>query len=110
MSLTLMATRSMPTVSFRPVAKATISLVPTPSVEDTSTGSSSPVKRALNSAPKPPTPPRTSLRALALTDGFIRSTSLAPSSMLTPASLYDSFFFMGDRLIQSFIKVNELLA
>ena len=38
-SLTDMATRSMPTVACRPVAKASLSLVPTPSVEATSTGS-----------------------------------------------------------------------
>ena len=38
-SLTLMATRSMPTVSCRSAMKATFSLVPTPSVQDTSTGS-----------------------------------------------------------------------
>jgi hypothetical protein len=35
-----MATRSMPMVVSRPVARATIALVPTPSVELTSTGSS----------------------------------------------------------------------
>ena len=42
-SLTDMATRSMPTVSSRPVSCASSSLVPTPSVEVTSTGSCSPV-------------------------------------------------------------------
>ena len=39
MSFTHIATRSMPTVSWRPAAKATLSLVPTPSVPETSTGS-----------------------------------------------------------------------
>ena len=39
-SLTLIATRSMPTVLWTPVAAATLSLVPTPSVQETSTGSS----------------------------------------------------------------------
>src|SRR5471032_1012900 len=39
MSLTLMATRSMPTVSWRFSSNASLSLVPTPSVPDTSTGS-----------------------------------------------------------------------
>ena len=38
MSLTQWFTRSCPTVSCRPVAKATLSLVPTPSAELTSTG------------------------------------------------------------------------
>ena len=38
-SLTLMATRSMPTVLWTPAAMATLSFVPTPSVQDTSTGS-----------------------------------------------------------------------
>ena len=38
MSSTHMATRSMPIVSNRPAARATIALVPTPSVDDTSTG------------------------------------------------------------------------
>lgn len=38
-SLTLMATRSMPTVSWRLRSKASLSLVPTPSVPETSTGS-----------------------------------------------------------------------
>ena len=42
-SLTDIATRSMPTVSSRPVSCASRSLVPTPSVEVTSTGSCSPV-------------------------------------------------------------------
>ena len=39
-SLTLIATRSMPTVSCRPASVATLSFVPTPSVQATSTGSS----------------------------------------------------------------------
>jgi hypothetical protein len=39
MSLTLIATRSWPTVSWRFHWKASLSLVPTPSVPDTSTGS-----------------------------------------------------------------------
>src|SRR5918994_2187488 len=38
MSFTLIATRSMPMVSWRSAAKASLSLVPTPSVPDTSTG------------------------------------------------------------------------
>jgi hypothetical protein len=38
-SFTDMATRSIPTVLWRPVAKASFSFVPTPSVEATSTGS-----------------------------------------------------------------------
>jgi hypothetical protein len=39
MSSTHMATRSTPMVSKRPTAWATRALVPTPSVDDTSTGS-----------------------------------------------------------------------
>ena len=41
-SLTHIATRSMPTLSCSPVSAAIFSLVPTPSVVDTSTGSDEP--------------------------------------------------------------------
>ena len=51
-----MATRSIPTVSKRPVAMATAILVPTPSVLDTSTGGGSRPGTS-NSPPKPPIPP-----------------------------------------------------
>src|SRR5690606_7868112 len=69
---------------------ASFSLVPTPSVPDTRTGSSYlPVGNA-NNPPKPPSPVSTSGRAVRATSGFIRSTNALPASMSTPASLYVS--------------------
>src|SRR6476469_2018771 len=51
-----MPTRSMPIVSCRPSCCASLSLVPTPSVPDTSTGSRYLPDRS-NRAPNPPSPP-----------------------------------------------------
>ena len=76
----------MPTVSCRPVSMASISLVPTPSVQDTSTGSRKPAALRSNKAPKPPSPPMVPGRAVALAAGPIASTRASPASMSTPAS------------------------
>src|SRR5690606_16759753 len=88
MSFTLIATRSWPTVSCLFNWKASLSLVPTPSVPDTSTGSLY-FFDSSNSAPKPPMPPSTSGRIVRLARGFMRSTRASPASMSTPASRYD---------------------
>ncbi len=85
MSLTLIATRSMPTVPWRASSMASLSFVPTPSVPATSTGSRKrfPIS---TSAPKPPIPASTSGRMVRLANGLIRSTRASPASMSTPAS------------------------
>jgi hypothetical protein len=75
----------MPTVSWRLAMNATFSLLPTPSVEDTSTGSRYPVGMRTKPA-KPPMPPRTSGRYVALARGAMRRTASSPASMSTPAS------------------------
>ena len=90
MSSTTIATRSMPIVVKRPVARATIALVPTPSVDDTSTGS---LYRSLGNAkspPKPPMSPMTSGRKVLRTLSLIRRTASSPSERLTPAPSYVS--------------------
>ncbi len=51
-----MATQSMPMVSCRFIRNAILSLVPTPSVPLTSTGSRIPEKSGRNSPPNPPIP------------------------------------------------------
>ena len=81
-----MATRSMPTVSCRPASMASRSLVPTPSVEATSTGSRNPAALRSNSAPNPPSPPIAPVRPVLRASGLIASTSASPASMSTPAS------------------------
>jgi hypothetical protein len=87
MSLTQWLTRSAPTVSKRPTRRATMSLVPTPSVLETSTGSFIPPKSARNSEPKLPMPVSTCgpwvERARAATVFMARVLR----SMSTPASL-----------------------
>src|SRR5687768_17626248 len=62
----------MPMVSWRSSCCASLSLVPTPSVPETSTGSRYLPDRS-NSAPNPPSPPITSGRKLRLTSGLMRS-------------------------------------
>ncbi len=73
-------------VSWTPVANATLSFVPTPSVPLTSTGSTSP-SGSRHMPAKPPTPASTSAIAVALARGLMRSTSSSPASMSTPALL-----------------------
>ena len=69
-----------------PVSIATFSLVPTPSVVDTSTGSVKPAAFRSNSAPNPPSPPITPLRVVARASGLIASTNASPASISTPAA------------------------
>src|SRR5205823_6532067 len=88
-SLTLIATRSIPTVSCFPARNASLSLVPTPSVPTTSTGSSYRLGTS-KSPPNPPMPASTSGRIVRRACGLIRSTSASPSSMSTPESRYVS--------------------
>ena len=81
-----MATQSMPTVSCRSIRKASLSLVPTPSVPETSTGWVSPVMSSANRPPKPPmseSAPAVMVRAMWL---FISSTARYPAVMSTPAA------------------------
>jgi len=85
MSFTHIATRSMPTVPSRFAIAATFTLVPTPSVPETRTGSRYfPAGNRKNPA-NPPIPPRTSLRCVVPTIGRMRETMRSPSSMSTPA-------------------------
>ena len=58
-SLTHMATQSMPTVSCLSIRKAIFSLVPTPSVPETKRGFSMPAQLGANRPPKPPRVPMT---------------------------------------------------
>ena len=86
MSLTHMATQSMPTVSCLSMRKASFSFVPTPSVPLTSTGCSMPVVSSSNRPPKPPMSEQTPaviVRAMWL---FISSTARYPAVMSTPAA------------------------
>ena len=76
MSLTHMATQSMPTVSCLSIRKASFSLVPTPSVPETSTGRLTPVRSGSNKPPNPPMPDRTPGTAVRATCFFISSTAL----------------------------------
>ena len=78
-----MATRSIPIVSRRPIAWAIAVLVPTPSVDDTITGSRYPGGIA-TADPKPPSPPSTSGRRVLATDARISSTARSPASTSTP--------------------------
>jgi hypothetical protein len=73
MSLTDIATRSMPTVSCLPRSKARRSLVPTPSVPATR-----------NESPKGTMPEKPPIEGLSF---WMRRTSSLPASMSTPASL-----------------------
>jgi hypothetical protein len=78
----------MPIVSNRPAALATSALVPTPSVEETSTGwrYRSLKNPAENSPPKPPMSPMTSGRYVERTCSLMRLTASSPAVMSTPAS------------------------
>src|SRR2546422_2399236 len=91
MSFTPIATRSIPTVSCRSARNATFSFVPTPSVDETSTGSRY-FGGTLTKLAKPPTPPITSGRFVARASGVIRRTASSPASTSTPASRYVSGF------------------
>ena len=77
MSLTHIATQSIPTVSCLSIRNASFSFVPTPSVPETRVGFSIFLKLSMEKAPeKPPSPPRTSGRMVSFTYFFISSTDL----------------------------------
>ena len=82
-----MATQSMPMVSCLSSSMAIFSLVPTPSVPLTSTGSFMPVSSGRNSPPKPPMPSTTPGVWVRATWARISSTALYPAVMSTPAAL-----------------------
>ena len=74
----------------RPRRAASSTLVPTPSVEATSTGSSIAASAlAENAPPKLPTPRTTSAPWVRSTAAFIWATARLPSSMSTPAAAYE---------------------
>jgi len=65
---------------------AVLTLVPTPSVVATRTGSAKPARLRSNRPPKPPISASAPGRAVARTNGLIRSTMRLPASISTPAS------------------------
>ena len=71
-------------VSCRPVSIAILTLVPTPSLAATSTGSLKPARLRSNSPPKPPISASAPGRAVAFTSGLISSTMRLPASISTP--------------------------
>ena len=71
-------------VSNRPSAAAIAVFVPTPSVDETMTGSRMP-SGIVNVDPKPPMPPRTSGRRVDSTAARISSTARSPAATSTPA-------------------------
>src|SRR5688572_16096923 len=97
MSSTQWATRSRPMVSWRSSAMAIFSLVPTPSVLLTRTGSwrpppsaTSPLNAPRSPSTRGPPSPEEAARAPqdARTAGLIRSTARSPAAMSTPAWAY----------------------
>src|SRR5579872_7155571 len=92
MSLTHMATRSMPIVEWLSVSIAILSLVPTPSFAATSTGSLKPAALRSKSPPNPPISASAPERRVERTAGLMASTRALPASMSTPACLYESPF------------------
>ena len=72
----------------RPVCLASSSLVPTPSVVATSTGSVKPAAFRSNSPPNPPRSDSAPARRVRLACGIISPISASPASISTPASLY----------------------
>jgi hypothetical protein len=74
----------MPIVSKRPSAAATAVLVPTPSVDETTTGSRIP-GGIVNAEPNPPRPASTSGRRVEATEARISSTARSPAATSTPA-------------------------
>ena len=84
MSLTHMATRSIPIVSYTPLSMAIFNFVPTPSLAATRIGSTNPAALRSNSPPNPPSSAPAPGRRVARANGRIRSTSRLPTSMSTP--------------------------
>jgi len=74
----------MPTVSCRSSWRASAILVPTPSVDDASSGLRYFWVSSANSPANPPSPPTTSGRLVASTALFISVTARSPASMSTP--------------------------
>ena len=89
MSFTQWFTRSCPTVRWTPAAIATLTFVPTPSVEATRSGSDIPVKSGRNRPPKPPTSPTTPFVNVERIASFARATAPIFASMSTPAAAYE---------------------
>ena len=88
--MTQWLTMSAPTPRTVPSRAASSTLVPTPSVEATSTGSSIAASAlAENAPPKLPTPRTTSGPCVRSTAVRIWATARVPSSMSTPAAAYD---------------------
>src|SRR5215210_1171349 len=83
-----MATRSMPTVSCRSSARARAIFVPTPSVDDASSGRRYLSTSRANRPAKPPRPPTTSGRLVRSTAARISVTARSPASMSTPEAAY----------------------
>ena len=69
--------------------------VPTPSVDETSSGSRYRFQSTANSPPKPPTSPTTSGRNVERTCALISSTAFSPAAMSTPD------VGVGERLVRS---------
>ena len=86
MSLTHMATQSMPMVSWRSISWAMRILVPTPSVPETRQGRAMPATSSWNRPPKPPMPSVTPGIIVRATCFFISSTARYPAVMSTPAA------------------------
>src|SRR5439155_20292484 len=78
----------MPTVSWMPIACATTSLVPTPSVDEARIGLRYLEISSRNSPANPPMSPITSGRSVRWTLVFSSSTACSPAWMETPASAY----------------------
>jgi hypothetical protein len=85
MSLTHIATRSIPIVSWRPVSIAILTFVPTPSFAATRMGSRKPAAFRSKSPPKPPISASAPGRRVERTSGLMASTMALPASMSTPA-------------------------
>ena len=85
MSFTQWLTRSAPTVSWRPERKATLSLVPTPSALETSTGASSPPGTAYM-PPNEPMPERVWRSWVLATSDLMALFARSAASRSTPAA------------------------
>src|SRR5215469_7208077 len=89
-------------VSCRFIAKAIFSFVPTPSTDETSTGSRYFLTSSANRPPKPPTLPSTSRRCVEASNCGSVDLTLLPKSISTPAAAYAFCFMRGnDNLIRS---------
>src|SRR6202050_3661688 len=88
MSLTQWFPRSAPTVECRPMAKAILSFVPTPSTLETSTGSRYLVLSTANSPPNPPISLSTPRVKVLCARYLMRCLVRLARSISTPASAY----------------------